>query len=305
MNTLTPASTSMQKVFSQQPFIEYIHSHLEELKHTMRTNNLMLNTVAKCQSASSVNQQEYYSIHNLQIDWWGERLKNREKRIRHLVGKLPYSLQLWDILSKIELHDNPYWVAKDKLHLLHSNKIRQTLTHRVAEAADTWAFMGGDSGEFAPNHMKFVIHLYGYPRGMPKAVQSIFEQYSLLKQIGLICGMSMYYSDRYKLEEQFFHHRYSLYGGLDGYKDPIDAPEVIEQFMKLFEQDSMLKETFALKHAHKNLRDDYVLDAFSECFAAYFMGCFLLPDAKEPMKLSTDMWNWFKSYVYAFVTKPL
>lgn len=289
----------------QQTIIEYIIQHFYDLKELQTKRDIKLNEFdqsPQSQGRSSKTNRRKYAFEDLRINTSGGHLTARIGKIRKTISKLPYSLYLWSILSKFELNAHPYWIKKDASLLLYANTENRTYDINQEEETDEWNFISGDTDSFAPGYMKFVIRLFGTPpTKMSPKQREMYEKYVLLKQIGLVTGMAALFNEQYRAREKYQYYRFNFFDG-----SFLLGHEYMQAFISLFENEPIAK-IYQTRHTGEKTGDNYILDAWSDTFAAYYMGFYLSIDADTPpppQPFFAEMHDFITKFVYAFITRP-
>lgn len=229
----------------------------------------------------------------------GYNTKLREQEVRRVLSMIPTPFNLDWILSHIHVYEHPMYIVNGGKPLVHSNEALKNLTMQTSEAKDPWMFVTGDVSELAPNHMKFNMHIYNYPRGVHKDARKIHMEYTILKQIGLVLGMAAYFSDRYNLKEKTRHYKIVLRNGRE-----VTGAELMREFDEALKQHDEIAPLYMARHIGKNLPDDRILDAFSDTFAAYFMGFYMVED-DDYLLIPNDLSSFMFQYINCMlITNP-
>ncbi|MBP6910899.1 hypothetical protein KBC03_04905 [Patescibacteria group bacterium] len=290
----------IENTTSQQSLIDFIMKNDMKLLHIMHNIALLVKKEASNQVRSTKNSQNHYAIESLVIDYCGIVSEEREKQIREVFKLVSTSLRLSDILSVVDVYETPRWIRAGATHLLHSNLIKETVTTLQSRAAGENMFIAGDCAEIVPNEMNFRISLFALPNSILSSAGEIYEKYILLKQIGLVVGMAAYFCKRYQKQEGFREYMFTFPDNTT----KLQGDDLMEKFVKQLEKEIFINDCYKVRHAGKNLPDDYVLDAFSDLFAAYYMGFIMLPEASEVVRLPRTLRMFLFNFIYSFITKP-
>lgn len=184
---------------------------------------------------------------------------NRVKLVSTLLRTIPPHLLLADMIGCIHLlsYENIRYIKEgDTATVINdgSNLVQ------MEEISDKWMFVPATIHTSQRSGKKYDITLCGYLPTIDNNVRAIYENYALLKALGIIS-----YLERSSIVS-------------------FEPDAFITTFVSKLETDMP---TFAdiYKERHINANDEsaWIIDAFSDYFAGFFMGTVMLPEKKFPL----------------------
>lgn len=244
---------------SQQGYLDYVTTHFDMLNLIYQQHKKEL------EGREKHNFTTEFINDMFRIQTRGEGIENRVATVKNILMMLPANLHLESFINTITIYRAPYWIKKDSNVLLYENKANFVCSSDPKNAIDAWHFMPADI-ETAPSRGKyprhFYINLYSIPAELPAPIHQLYEEYIILKQFGLaVILLSLHKASHDDNDSVWREH--------------------IEQFRKLFQKESIAV-YYNERFDQNTTSDNYLLDAWSDCFAAYFMGHFILDDASRP-----------------------